>query len=58
MRFPIAKRYRERLFHPFRRLGLMAAMLLPGSLAILPAMVRKGRIEGTLTQYWAIRPTV
>ena len=32
-------------------LGLMAAVLLPLSLAIFAAMVRKGRIEGTLAQY-------
>ena len=32
-------------------LGLMVAILLPSSLAIFAAMVRKGRIEGTLAQY-------
>ena len=32
-------------------LGLMAAVLLPLSLGIFAAMVRKGRIEGTLAQY-------
>jgi ABC-2 type transport system permease protein len=32
-------------------LGLMAAILLPASLYVFAAMVKKGRIEGTLTQY-------
>ena len=32
-------------------LGVMAAVLLPLSLGIFAVMVRKGRIEGTLTQY-------
>jgi ABC-2 type transport system permease protein len=32
-------------------LGVMAAILLPVSLGIFAAMVRKGRIEGTLAQY-------
>jgi hypothetical protein len=29
----------------------MATVLLPASLAVFAAMVRKGRIEGTLMQY-------
>jgi ABC-2 type transport system permease protein len=37
--------------HPLLVLALMAAILLPGSLSIFAAMVRKGRIEGTLMQY-------
>ncbi len=37
--------------HPLLVLALMAAVLLPVSLAIFAAMVRKGRIEGTLMQY-------
>jgi len=32
-------------------LGVMAAVLLPLSLGIFAGMVRKGCIEGTLTQY-------
>jgi ABC-2 type transport system permease protein len=32
-------------------LGLIAAILLPVSLYVFAAMVRKGRIEGTLTEY-------
>jgi ABC-2 type transport system permease protein len=36
---------------PLLVLVLMAAILLPLSLAIFAAMVRKGRIEGTLMQY-------
>jgi hypothetical protein len=32
-------------------LGLIAAILLPVSLYIFAAMVQKGRIEGTLTEY-------
>jgi hypothetical protein len=32
-------------------LGVMAAVLLPLSLGIFAAVVREGRIEGTLTQY-------
>jgi ABC-2 type transport system permease protein len=36
---------------PLLTLGLMTAVLLPISLAIFAAMVRKGRKEGTLMQY-------
>ncbi len=39
------------IVQPIVTLGLMAAILLPLSLAVFAAMVRKGRIEGTLTQY-------
>ncbi|HSZ78020.1 MAG TPA: ABC transporter permease [Chthoniobacterales bacterium] len=41
----------EKVAHPLLVLALMAAILLPGSLAIFAAMVRKGRVEGTLMQY-------
>lgn len=41
----------EMIAHPLLVLALMAAFLLPVSLAIFAAMVRKGRIEGTLMQY-------
>ena len=41
----------EMVAHPLLVLALMAAILLPASLAIFAAMVRKGRIEGTLMQY-------
>ncbi len=41
----------EMIAHPLLVLALMAAILLPVSLAIFAAMVRKGRIEGTLMQY-------
>jgi ABC-2 type transport system permease protein len=39
------------IVRPLLVLALMAAILLPASLAIFTAMVRKGRIEGTLMQY-------
>jgi ABC-2 type transport system permease protein len=41
----------EMVAHPLLVLALMAAILLPVSLVIFAAMVRKGRIEGTLMQY-------
>jgi ABC-2 type transport system permease protein len=41
----------EKIAGPMLTLGLMAAILLPASLAVFAAAVRKGRIEGTLTQY-------
>jgi len=41
----------EMIAHPLLILALMAAILLPVSLAIFAAMVRKGRIEGTLMEY-------
>jgi ABC-2 type transport system permease protein len=37
--------------HPLLVLAIMAAILLPASLAIFAAMVRRGRVEGTLMQY-------
>jgi ABC-2 type transport system permease protein len=36
---------------PIATLGIMAAVLLPASTAIFAATVRKGKREGTLTQY-------
>jgi ABC-2 type transport system permease protein len=36
---------------PLLTLGLMAVVLLPVSLVVFAGAVRKGRIEGTLTQY-------
>jgi ABC-2 type transport system permease protein len=41
----------EMVARPLLVLALMAAILLPASLAIFAATVRKGRIEGTLMQY-------
>jgi ABC-2 type transport system permease protein len=41
----------EMIARPLLVLALMAAILLPCSLAIFAAMVRRGRIEGTLMQY-------
>jgi ABC-2 type transport system permease protein len=41
----------EKVAEPLLILGLMAAILLPASLAIFAALVRKGRKEGTLMQY-------
>jgi ABC-2 type transport system permease protein len=41
----------EMVARPLLVLAVMAAILLPGSLALFAAMVRKGRIEGTLMQY-------
>ena len=41
----------EMVARPLLVLASMATILLPASLAIFAAMVRKGRIDGTLTQY-------
>jgi ABC-2 type transport system permease protein len=41
----------EMVARPLLVLAWMAAILLPASLAIFAATVRKGRIEGTLMQY-------
>jgi ABC-2 type transport system permease protein len=41
----------EMIARPLLTLGLMAGILLPVSLFIFAAMVRKGRKEGTLMQY-------
>jgi ABC-2 type transport system permease protein len=41
----------QMIAHPLLVLALMALILLPASLAIFAAMVRKGRIEGTLMEY-------
>ena len=41
----------EMVARPLLVLALMAVILLPASLAIFAAAVRKGRIEGTLMQY-------
>lgn len=52
LRLTILKGYSlEMVAHPLLVLALMAAILLPASLAIFAAMVRKGRIEGTLMEY-------
>jgi ABC-2 type transport system permease protein len=40
-----------RVSEPLLILGLMSAVLLPASLVIFAALVRKGRKEGTLMQY-------
>jgi ABC-2 type transport system permease protein len=41
----------EMVAHPLLILALMAALLLPASLVLFAATVRKGRIEGTLMEY-------
>jgi ABC-2 type transport system permease protein len=41
----------DMVLRPIFTLGLMAAVLLPLSLLVFAAMVKKGRTEGTLTQY-------
>jgi ABC-2 type transport system permease protein len=41
----------EMVAHPLLILALMAAILLPASLALFAATVRKGRVEGTLMEY-------
>jgi ABC-2 type transport system permease protein len=52
LRLTILKGYSlEKIAHPLLVLALMSAILLPVSLAIFAAMVRKGRIEGTLMEY-------
>lgn len=52
LRLTILKGYSVEMITPqICTLGLMALILLPASLIVFAAMVRKGRIEGTLTQY-------
>lgn len=41
----------EAVWQPLLILALMSAILLPASLVVFAALVRKGRREGTLTQY-------
>ena len=41
----------EKVAEPLLILGLMSAILLPASLVLFAAVVRKGRKEGTLMQY-------
>ena len=41
----------EAVWQPLLILALMSAVLLPTSLVVFAALVRKGRREGTLTQY-------
>jgi ABC-2 type transport system permease protein len=52
LRLTMLRGYSVRMVaRPLLILGLMATVLLPISLTVFAAMVRKGRKEGTLTQY-------